>query len=149
MARNLYQSALRKQKASYFCNLSEELSERDPYQWWKRAKRLANIPSRPSNSVPELVSEDGSAYTDPEKAQLLASAFSRQCNNVHSPDRDSPPFEGELFDIPPLTCEEVFVALRHPPSHKASGGTIPNRLLKETARVITESLTRLFNLSSS
>ena len=149
MARNLYQSALRKQKASYFCNLSEELSERDPYQWWKRAKRLANIPSRPSNSVPELVSEDGSAYTDPEKAQLLASAFSRQCNNVHSPDRDSPPFEGELFDIPPLTCEEVFVALRHLPSHKASGGTIPNRLLKETAGVITKSLTRLFNLSLS
>ena len=41
------------------------------------------------------------------------------------------------------------MALRHLPSHKASGGTIPNRLLKETAGVTTKSLTRLFNLSLS
>ena len=51
--------------------------------------------------------------------------------------------------MPQLTGDEVFCAFRTLPDYKATGGTIPNRLIKETAPVITESLCYLFNLSLS
>ena len=86
-----------------------------------------------------------------EKADLLARAFSSQCSNPHRYTSQHTPaaFHDTPFDVPQLTGDEVFWALRTLPAYKATGGTIPNRLIKETAPVITESLCYLFNLSLS
>ena len=101
--------------------------------------------------IPDLIDGSGLAASDTEKAVLLARAFSSQCSNPHRYTSQHTPdaFHDTPFDVPQLTGDEVFCALRTLPAYKATCGTFPNRLSKETAPVITESLCYLFNLSLS
>ena len=110
---------------------------------------LANI-TRPRVQIPTLV--DGGERTasgDLSKANMLAKLFSEQCSN----DQSYPPVrlndDHPLFETPNLSEVSVFRALRSLRVYRSVGGEVSNRLLKETAEVITQSLCYLFNLSLS
>ena len=101
--------------------------------------------------IPDLIDGSGLAASDTENADLLARAISSQCSSPHRYTSQHTPaaFHDTPFHVPQLTGNEVFCALRTLPAYKATCGTIPNRLIKETAPVITESLCYLFHLSLS
>ena len=76
--------------------------------------------------------------------------FSNQCSNTHTqqlPSPHPPPTPTSPFDISVISAYDVFDTLKRLPVHKAAGGDIPNRILKETAGVIAHSLCKVFNLS--
>ena len=58
-----------------------------------------------------------------------------------------PTYANIPFDISVISAYDVFDTLKRLPVHKAAGGDIPNRILKETAGVIAHSLCKVFNLS--
>ena len=152
LARNYYHAAVCRQKVQFYTKFSNLLNnERNSYRWWQQAKRLSNISVKKRAVIPDFIDGSGLASSDTEKADLLARAFSSQCSNPRRYTSQHTPaaFHDTPFDVPQLTGDEVFCALRTLPAYKATGGTIPNRLIKKTAPVITESLCYLFNLSLS
>ena len=152
LAHNYYHAAVCRQKVQFYTKFSNLLNnERTSYRWWQQAKRLSNISVKKTAVIPDLIDGSGLASSDTEKADLLARAFSSQCSNLHRYTSQHTPaaFHDTPFDVPQLTGDEVFCAHSTLPAYKATGGTIPNRLIKETAPVITESLCCLFNLSLS
>eukprot|EP00117_Sycon_ciliatum_P042002 scpid30462/ scgid30624/ Probable RNA-directed DNA polymerase from transposon BS; Reverse transcriptase len=148
--RNAYQNQLRNAKTLYFKRLSENIhDEQDAHLWWKKAKTLANISCK-KDKVPDLTCEGYTAQSEPEKAEMLAKVFERQCTPAHgtgpipAPADDCP---NELFSLPVLAESSVYRVLRRLPQHKATGGNISNRILREIAPCITSSVTNLFNAS--
>ena len=116
-------------------------------QWWTKAKKISNI-SSPKTPIPDL--EEGSTLvtTDDDKAEILVNFFSAQCFAQTSSSEQCP---GAPYPLPenhpefafPLICEqEVLRHLQHLPKFKSSKDTcISNRVLRETAHLITLSLT--------
>ena len=51
------------------------------------------------------------------------------------------------FKFKPITEVEVFYALSHTSPYRSSAGLLPNKVLRKTAEVTTQSLTLLFNRS--
>ena len=130
LARNYYHAAVRRQKVQFYTKFSNLLNnERNSYRWWQQAKRFSNISVKKTAVIPDLTDGSGLASSDTEKADLLARAFSSQCSNPHRyTSRHTPAaFHDTPFDVPQLTGDEVFCALRTLPAYKATGGTIPNQ----------------------
>ena len=153
VVRNALSSSLKRSKADYFNQLCSRIdSEKNSYRWWAQAKKLANITSQTAN-LPTLTDESGEAPCDASKAEKLADTFVRQFSPNPSFDLTAalltPSFStlDHEFDLPRITEEEVFRKLRTLPARKSTGGLITNRILKETAPVITQSLCQLLNLS--
>ena len=81
---------------------------------------------------------------------MLAKVFERQCTPAHGTGPIPAPADGcpnELFSMPVLAVSSVYRVLRRLPQHKATGGNISNRILREIAPCITSSVTNLFNAS--
>ena len=140
---------LRQERMKYFNALSGASNK----TFWKAMKCLY----KQRNVIPVLQEDNITAVSDKEKANMLNTFFSRCWNNTDQPMSQaanmttygSPP-SNLSTNIEDFLCtqEEVSYLLTSQNPEKASGpDNISVRMLKETARSITPSLTRLFNLS--
>ena len=121
--------------------------------WWRKVKDLAKITTHAS-VIPDM--EDGSTTaTSPEaKANLFARFFASQCSDPHSSDTLPPgaPYPTRsadgTYDLHPVTDREVLNSLSKLSPSKSSGcPLLTNRVLREVAPSISQSLTYIFNLS--
>ena len=100
--------------------------------------------------------DDGIPVSTPEgKAELFAKFFASQCSSqevrsdVESPGAPYPLSEGfPEFELQPISELTVFRRLKRLSPTKSSGcPLLSNRVLRETAPIITQSLTYIYNLS--
>ena len=116
LARNYYHAPFRRQKVQFYTDFSNLLNnEHNSYRWWQQAKRLSNISVKKTAVIPDLIDGSGLASSDTEKADLLSRAFSSQCRNPHKYTSQYTPaaLHDTPFDVPQLTGDEVFCALRN------------------------------------
>ena len=149
-ARNQLVTAIRRSKRSFYSKMSERLQEgRGTFEWWKTAKKLCNL-DRPRPNVPSLVYDKHIAESEIDKANVLCRLFASNSTAPPSPPDYSTlptPTAPEDFNIQPIGGPEVFHALTHLESNKSTSGYLTNKILKQLAPVITQSLSALFNLS--
>ena len=159
--RNECNAAFQKAKREHNNKLCEELNEQKPgsHNWWSKVKSMANMSSPKATTIPDLTSGSMTATTDAEKAELLASHFSRiQSSDSHSLPHLSPdecpgapyplPSGHPEFSFPAFREEDVLCHLQRLPPHKATDNPwVSNCVLHETALFIAPSLTYIFNLS--
>ena len=121
------------------------LNVSDTRQFWKAYKAI----HKEFHSVPNLVHDGIEANTDREKADLLNQFFST-CWNIEVPLLTYRTEDHFISCPDELLCseEEVLHFLMQLDTTKATGpDNIPAQMLKETARAVTPSLTKLFNTS--
>ena len=84
----------------------------------RRRDSLISV-SKTTAVIPDLIDGSGPASSDTEKADLLARAFSFQCSNPHRYTSQHTPaaFHDTHFDVPELTGNKVFCALRTLPAY--------------------------------
>ncbi len=153
--RNYCNSEFQKAKTSYLIHARKRLEHEieGSHRWWQHAKGLSKI-STPGLLIPDLEQDDELATTPEEKADLLAQFFSTQCSDpdVVSPYEAGAPYplpaDHPTFEFPPISEQAVLKRLQNLSVYKSSGcRTISNRVLKETAPFVANSLTYLYNLS--
>ena len=149
ISRNCLVAAIRKAKRHFYDQMSEGLhADRGSYDWWKRVKKMCHI-NCPHTVIPDIQGVDTLAVTDPEKANIFCQQFAKNSQATPSSDADhrdlAMPSSSETFAIRPLSIVEVFKALSTLSVRKSTAGSLPNRILRETAEVLAQSLTALFN----
>ena len=139
--RNKITALIRSAKRQYFAMLNVS----DTRQVWKAYKAI----HKQFNSVPNLVHDGIEGNTDIEKADLLNQFFST-CWNTEVPPLIYGTDDHSISCPDELLCseEEVLHFLMQLDTTRATGpDNIPAQMLKETARAIIPSLTKLFNIS--
>ena len=156
--RNLCNIAFKKAKSTFMKQQQDKLSTLADGSsvWWRKAKALARI-SAPAEQIPNLTS-NGQTLTQPkEKADALARYFAQQCT-APATDKESDhcpaPFPLQenqpTFNFPAILPRTVHRHLRRLSQNKSTADQVmTNRVLRECASSITESVTYLFNLSVS
>lgn len=155
-ARNRCNVAVQRARNSYLTSLHARLDNIScgSRTWWQAVKGLAHL-LPPRSPLPDLLVDGRPATSDADKAEVLADFFAQQCTDQSrestEPSAGAPyPLRKDhpSFEFPPLTTEDVLQALSRLPIHKSTGSAdITNRVLRETAVCIAESLTYLYNLS--
>ena len=151
--RNETVKAIRKAKSDYLNNVCSSLNNPscDSKTWYKLAKQIF-YKSKNSDCIPTLIYETHSASTDYEKAELLNNYFCKQ-SSVNDRHAQLPEYNSSLSDDAYLnniiiTAQDVTDVLKNLKVGKASGPDCINpRLLKEGAEVLSEPLSKIFNLS--
>ena len=155
--KNSVNMQVRKCKSDYYCNLIEE-SKNQPKSLWKH---LNNITSRKSNSNVSSLSADGNNHTSPYGiAQTLNLHFSTIGSKLTSKFSSGLSFIRNItYPVDTMQTEarsnlseidENFVKthIRKLKTNKSVGvDGISTQLIKDSADVITSSLTKIFNLS--
>ncbi|OOY49087.1 hypothetical protein BOV97_13130, partial [Solemya velum gill symbiont] len=149
--RNETVAAIRKNKISYYNNLSNKLQNThlSPADWWKTLKSF--ISTKEQQPIPPL-HINGEIITDNiEKANILNNFFVQQTyineTNVNIPtlNQYSGTFVLNYVQFTPLEVHSVLSTL---PLGKASGPDgISNRILREAANELSVPLCDLFNKS--
>lgn len=151
---NIFTSALRKAKRSYFQNANNGLENlgRGTYRWWQKVRGVCNL-NRPYHDIPDLLHETKQMTSSEEQATLFSQLFSSYSQQPPTVTPNPPPPTrslsephvvllptAQLFFIHPISEGSVFRALRTLPSSqhlwhsseqdpgKSSGGpgSIPN-----------------------
>ena len=120
---------------------------------WRKVKDLAKIATHAS-VIPDMEDVSTTATSPEAKANLFARFFASQCSDPHSSDTLPPgaPYptrSGDgTYDHHPVTDREVLNSLSKLSPSKSSGcPLLTNRVLREVAPSISQSLTYIFNLS--
>ena len=148
--RNWYVSELRLAEQQFYRSISDSLraSRSSSHRWWKKIKSVCGFSSL--DQIPPLSSGTTIHVSPLEKAEVLNTAFARQCS---APTKTNSPLitpitPAEEFQFTPIDPETVYVALRKLNRWKASGvDGITNHLLKLCAKHIDVPLAHVFNLS--
>ena len=148
--RNWYVSELRLAEQEFYRSISDSLraSRSSSHRWWKKIKSVCGFSSL--DQIPPLSSGTAIHVSPLEKAEVLNTAFARQCS---APTKTNSPLitpitPAEEFQFTPIDPETVYVALRKLNRWKASGvDGITNHLLKICAKHIDVPLAHVFNLS--
>ena len=146
--------ANRKAIRDYFCKLREEIDSRDinPKRWWSLTKSILGC--KVHQSIPPLIENDSVVSNLIEKAEIFNKYFASQ-NRLPVEENPQPlpdlrlvtEARLDLFSFSETDVEKVLSALR---SSSATGPDgVGNTLLKNTAKSISKSLCKLFNLSLS
>ena len=145
--KNLKDNHIKGQVAKLFEN------KKNPHQYHQILKNI--IGKTRSKNIPPLLQQDGLPVTDDfDKAALLNTHFADQ-TRLDVTDKNPPTINSPNPPISPLaevrvTESEVLAALNNLNMNKSTGpDKIPTKLLKMTALLITEPLTKLFNKSLS
>ena len=148
--RNWYVSELRLAEQQFYRSISDSLraSRSSSHRWWKKIKSVCGFSSL--DQIPPLSSGTTIHVSPLEKAEVLNTAFARQCSAPTKTDSPliTPITPAEEFQFTPIDPETVYVALRKLNRWKASGvDGITNHLLKLCAKHIDVPLAHVFNLS--
>ena len=137
--RNKVVAKLRHAKHEFFSKLQPS----NPKVFWKVVKLL----NFTENALPTLISDNITATTNLDKANLLNATFASNFNSVlPGPTLDDIPSECPIEFL--CTEDEVYGLLSTLDTTKANGhDDISAKMLKETALSITPVITELFNLS--
>ena len=124
--------------------------------WWRKAKALARI-TTPVEPIPDMTNDGHAVSNQTEKAELLASFFAKQCTAPQADETDRlnqcpapyPLPRGQpVFELQVIRSSTVFHHLSRLSTTKSSADKIiTNRVLRECASHLTESITYFFNLS--
>lgn len=156
--RNHCNAEFTRYKSLYYLDLQHKITQVDSggHCWWKVVKQAARITDQ-CPPIQELASPSGEIVTsDVAKANVLAAHFAKQCSDTSLPTRptSSPhpttplPADHPSFSFPLVGPREVTQVLQSLSPHKSSGcPLITNRILRESAAVIADSLVYIYNLS--
>ena len=157
-ARNQCNIAFKKAKTAFMQRQQDKLTTLadGSSAWWRKAKVLARI-TTPVEPIPDMTNDGHTVSNQTEKAELLASFFAKQCTappaNVTDCLNQCPapyplPRGQPVFEFPVIRSSTVFHHLSRLSTTKSTADKIiTNRVLRECASPITESITYLFNLS--
>ena len=157
-ARNQCNIAFKKAKTAFMQRQQDKLTTLadGSSAWWRKAEVLARI-TTPVEPIPDMTNDGHTVSKQTEKAELLASFFAKQCTappaNVTDCLNQCPapyplPRGQPVFEFPVIRSSTVFHHLSRLSTTKSTADKIiTNRVLRECASPITESITYLFNLS--
>ena len=148
--RNQYIEDLRQAEENYFERLENNLNNdhKRKKSWWHTVKFL--LRKNEVSDIPALF-HDNKTFTDNDaKAQLLNDIFIDQ-TKIDDANFSFPPHERNnihILENISINSKEVFRILKSLDISKATGPDgISARLLRQVAPAISESLTKLFNIS--
>lgn len=152
--RNIYIDSLKQAEQSYKDKLAHELKTTkniNPKKWWN----LSNIflGNKKNKDIPPMEKNDKCFFSDTDKSNAFNDSFlnSSKLNYPDNINFNSIPFktDARLENIT-VTLQEIIDIILSLDTSKATGPDgISAKMLKETARTIAPSLTRLINLSLS
>ena len=161
LSRNLYHRSLRAAKDTYLSTLGYTMlgkERKGGYAWWKRAKAICNIDQTNRKAIPDLQNGNEIHKTDQAKAETLCTFFARQCTTQSTPPNtvattssitiNEADVDGNKFGFGNIRPVEVFDAAKRLQQHKSSSDiNLTNRILKQFADILSQSLSVLFNYS--
>ena len=149
--RNSYKSFCERSKLDYSNEQQRILTTTNSSskQWWKVTKEILGRSS--INFIPPLISKNTICYTNVEKAEL----FSKHFSEVFKTDETPVPFPPiTILDNEPIlenvssTPQQIAKIInRFSPDKSAGPDQITARMLKLSAHYISDSLSRVINLS--
>ena len=156
LCRNEYRYTIRKARDSYLSTLgTSRLSKgrAGGYSWWKRAKKICNIGSKP-RGIQLLADDDGTHTSSKAKAEILCEFFRKQCtanSSNQQPSRcpsSSTIDDQEQFSFTKIKSTDVYEAARTLSVHKSSADSyLSNAVLSRCADILCVPLAKLFNYS--
>ncbi len=149
-ARTKVRQAIDLAKNNYYSKLADKLShpETSAKAYHRICKRFLN--GKTYEAIPSLI-EGNVVYSDPvSKANLLNDFFAENAHLDSEPEGFAlppvNPIVASRLDIIQFTPVKLYKILKNLNVHKANGpDNISNRILKETAEVMSEPLSYLFN----
>ena len=153
-ARNDLNRLIEKTKTEYFTSIINNTAK-NPKEMWKTINRITNKKSKTTNITKIVV--DDKVIEEPE---VIVNTFNNFFNEIgttlaqklrestRTPESYIKPENDSTFELQNVTEVEVFGIVSALSSSKATGhDRISPKLLKDSAGVITSSLTQIFNQS--
>ena len=143
---NVYESALKEAKHSFYRNKIMKLKKADPRKWYSELKKITRIDQ---HEAEEISVEDIKELPVEEQVEMIADKFAEVSNEYDKLNNDDiifPDFDPK--DSPQFTELEVLNALKSLNTRKSSvKGDVPSFIYKQFAEFLKKPVTNVINAS--